>query len=120
MLPTTIFQVNISIGEGILPHERGQTNRKIRCCFCRFFLAAQFTRACIERIIQASCRFNLHTKYIAKKTEKKRINIHPQEIPAICKYWSNRTSNLVSSVLSLPLSREGPGDEVAEQDSKKN
>ena len=98
MLPTTIFQVNISIGEGILPHERGQTNRKK----------------------QASCRFNLHTKYIAKKTEKKRINIHPQEIPAICKYWSNRTSNLVSSVLSLPLSREGPGDEVAEQDSKKN
>ena len=82
---------------------------------------AQLTRACIERIIQASYRFNLHTKYIAeKKTEKKRsINIHPQEIPAICKYWSNRTSNLVSGVPSLPPSREGPGDEVAGQDGKK-
>lgn len=82
---------------------------------------AQLTRACIERIIQASYRFNLHTKYIAeKKTEKKRsINIHPQEIPAICKYWSNRTSNLVSGVPSLPPSREGPGEEVAGQDGKK-
>ena len=98
-----------------------QTGRFV-AVFVVFFLAAQFTRACIERIIQASYRFNLHTKYIAKKTEqkKKRINIHPQEIPAICKYWSNRTSNLVSGVLSLPFSREGPGDEVAEQDGKKN
>ena len=97
-----------------------QTGRFV-VVFVVFFLAVQFTRACIERIIQASCRFNLHTKYIAKKTEKKRrINIHPQEIPAICKYWSNRTSNLVSGVLSLPLSREGPGDEVAEQDGEKN
>ena len=46
--------------------------------FVVFFLAAQFTRACIERIIQASYRFNLHTKYIAKKTEQKKIkNKHP-------------------------------------------
>ena len=60
-----------------------QTGRFV-VVFVVFFLAAQFTRACIERIIQASYRFNLHTKYIAKKTEKKRrINIHPQEIPAI-------------------------------------
>ena len=40
--------------------------------FVVFVLAAQFTRACIERIIQASYRFNLHTKYIAKKTEQKK------------------------------------------------
>ena len=53
-----------------------QTGRFV-VVFVVFFLAVQFTRACIERIIQASCRFNLHTKYIAKKTEKKKKDKHP-------------------------------------------
>ena len=52
-----------------------QTGRFV-VVFVVFFSAAQFTRACIERIIQASCRFNLHTKYIAKKNRKKKDK-HP-------------------------------------------